>query len=244
MKPEIQYKVDLMHAKQSAFKKKVSASINLIESCVSNNMYVAVSGGKDSTVMLDLVRRVIPTAPAVFSDDEWMFPETESYVLGVKNLVRIASPARHSYFFTSNTKKRDGIKWINDAVNNSMQVYAKQQSYNCAMIGLRKDESQKRRTHINALGNKFTTKSGVVQCYPIASWTTNDIWAYIRSSGIEYNKAYNKMESMGLPRKEQRVGPFAVEAVLGYGQLVVIKKGWPDLYNRFAAEFPEAREWI
>ncbi len=243
MKPEIQHKVDLMHAKLPAFKKKVAASLELIRTCTANKMYVAVSGGKDSTVMLDLVRTVAPATPAIFSDDEWMLPETETYLEQVTNLTRIASPAWHSYFFVSNKKKRDDIRWIEGAANNSMQTYARQK-YDCAMIGLRKDESSKRRIHIRVHGDKFTTKAGMTQCYPLANWTTDDIWAYIRSEGIGYNKAYDKMSAMGLPRHEQRVGPFAVEAVLGYGQMVILKKGWTDMYNRFAAEYPEARQWI
>ena len=235
--------MDLLHAKQSSFKKKVTASLDLIQSCASNKVYVAVSGGKDSTVLLDLVRRVIPTSPAVFSDDEWMFPETDEYLSSLQGLTRIAAPAKHSYFFTSNKTQKSGVKWIVGAMNNAMQAYAAQHGYDCAMIGLRKDESQKRRAHINAFGQIFRAKSGIIQCYPLAEWTTDDIWAYIRSRNISYNKAYDKMESMSVPRKEQRVGPFAVDAVLGYGQLVLIKKGWPDLYNKFAAKFPEVREW-
>ena len=243
MKPEIQRKVDLLHAKIPAFKKKVAASLELIRTCAANKMYVAVSGGKDSTVMLDLVRKVTPTTPAIFSDDEWMLPETQEHLEQITNLTRIAAPAWHSYFFISNKKKRDDIRWIEGSANNSMQTYAKQQGHDCAMIGLRKEESSKRRIHIRVYGDKFVTNAGITQCYPLANWTVDDVWAYIRSNGIEYNHAYNKMSAMGIPRDEQRVGPFAVEAVIGYGQLVILKKGWPDLYNKFASEFPEVREW-
>lgn len=42
--------------------------------------YIAVSGGKDSLVVLDLVLRVDPTTPAVFFDSGLEFPETLAYL--------------------------------------------------------------------------------------------------------------------------------------------------------------------
>ena len=41
----------------------------------NGDVYVSFSGGKDSTVLLDLVRRVYPDVPAVFSDTGLEFPE-------------------------------------------------------------------------------------------------------------------------------------------------------------------------
>lgn len=42
--------------------------------------YVAFSGGKDSTVVLDLARQVDPEVPVVFFDSSLEFPETYEYV--------------------------------------------------------------------------------------------------------------------------------------------------------------------
>lgn len=48
--------------------------------------YVAFSGGKDSTVLLDLVRQVDPAVPAVFSDTGLEFPELKAFVAKFKNV--------------------------------------------------------------------------------------------------------------------------------------------------------------
>ena len=40
----------------------------------NGKVYVAFSGGKDSTVLLDIVRRIYPDVPAVFSDTGLEFP--------------------------------------------------------------------------------------------------------------------------------------------------------------------------
>ena len=44
-------------------------------------VYVAFSGGKDSTVLLDIVRRIYPDVPAVFSDTGLEFPEVREFVI-------------------------------------------------------------------------------------------------------------------------------------------------------------------
>ena len=52
-----------------------------------NKIYVSFSGGKDSTVLLDLVRRVYPDAPAVFVDTGLEYPELREFVKSVENVV-------------------------------------------------------------------------------------------------------------------------------------------------------------
>jgi len=50
-------------------------------------VYVAFSGGKDSTVLLDLVRKQHPEVPAVFHDSGLEFPEIRDFVKTVDNVV-------------------------------------------------------------------------------------------------------------------------------------------------------------
>lgn len=45
--------------------------------------YVAFSGGKDSLVVLDLVRQVAPETPVAFFDSGLEFPETYAYLDGL-----------------------------------------------------------------------------------------------------------------------------------------------------------------
>jgi len=48
--------------------------------------YVAFSGGKDSTVLLDLVRQVYPDTPAVFVDTGLEYPEIREFVKQTPNV--------------------------------------------------------------------------------------------------------------------------------------------------------------
>ena len=49
-------------------------------------VFVAFSGGKDSTVLLDLVRRVFPDVPAVFIDTGLEYPEVKEFVKSHDNV--------------------------------------------------------------------------------------------------------------------------------------------------------------
>lgn len=55
----------------------------------NENIYVSFSGGKDSTVLLDLARRVFPDIKAVYFDSGLDFPEIREFVLSFDNVNRI-----------------------------------------------------------------------------------------------------------------------------------------------------------
>ena len=54
-----------------------------------DKVYVSFSGGKDSTVLLDLVRQVNPNIPGVFIDTGLEYPETKEFVKTIDNVTII-----------------------------------------------------------------------------------------------------------------------------------------------------------
>ena len=75
-----------------AFRHKVDRARLLVDQAfqVNSSWYVALSGGKDSTCVLDLVRAAQPDTPAQFSAREWELPETVEYLRSVPNLRKTA----------------------------------------------------------------------------------------------------------------------------------------------------------
>jgi len=53
---------------------------------VNGKIYVAFSGGKDSTVLLDIVRSVYPNTPAMFVDTGLEFPEIKKFIKTIDNV--------------------------------------------------------------------------------------------------------------------------------------------------------------
>ena len=50
------------------------------------NVYVSFSGGKDSTVLLDIARKMYPDIPAVFCDTGLEYPEIRNFAMSRENI--------------------------------------------------------------------------------------------------------------------------------------------------------------
>lgn len=74
-----------LHQMQSLPVKAKIAMTNLriqqwVEEYGEDGVYVSFSGGKDSTVLLDLVRKLYPSIVAVFVDTGLEYPEIREFV--------------------------------------------------------------------------------------------------------------------------------------------------------------------
>lgn len=85
--------------------RKISVSLTRIAEFhdkFPHRIYVSYSGGKDSTVLLHLVRRLYPDTPAVFIDTGLEYPEIREFVKTVDNVL-ILYPVKY---------ERKGRKYI------------------------------------------------------------------------------------------------------------------------------------
>ena len=71
---------------------KIELSLNIIKNFYKFNngeMYISFSGGKDSTVLLDLVRSIYPKTIGVFSNTGLEYPEIVKFVKTIDNIIWI-----------------------------------------------------------------------------------------------------------------------------------------------------------
>lgn len=233
-----------LYARMPAYRRRVQRSLARTEAWLSHcqRPYVALSGGKDSTVCLALARTIFPGIQPVYFDDEGELPETTAYLATIPGLIRLANTAYHAPGFTAWNYPEPPAHLPDDAIwtgKTPGPVWLAQQGYDGAAIGLRMDENQRRKIHIRSRGRLFErVDNGVWQCYPVAEWTTTDIWTYLAATGTFYNTAYDVMEAAGIALERQRIGPLWTDQAYCGAELT--RQLWPETWRRFVERFPAA----
>ena len=154
----------------------------------SKKPMVSFSGGKDSTAMLHLVLQQKPDVTVWHWDYGPAFVPREVQA-EIENLARrLGVPQLR--IETSGIYWRDGRK----AKNVFYRVYfgfvaprLLQEGYDCVFVGIRADESLKRKRRIAA--NRSLT--AIREAWPLAKWRWLDVWAYLVSNNVPYLSLYD-----------------------------------------------------
>ena len=89
---------ELRRLQKMPYEWKVSHALDVIREFVEhegeNGVYVSFSGGKDSLVLLHLVRSIYPNVPAVFANTGIEFPEQVKFVRSFPNVTEVY-PNKH-----------------------------------------------------------------------------------------------------------------------------------------------------
>ena len=236
-----------LYAKTPLFRNRIAQAQAIVTRALgkADDWFIAVSGGKDSTCVLSLVRTVQPSMLAVSSVQEWCLPETTAYLASIDNLHKVASGSDHGTGWAPNWHGKDvlpdDVTWIGER---GMVLPNYGLSKNGVFIGLREQEANYRRVHLRTHGILFfNKKTQIWQCNPLAKWTVFDVWAYIFTNKVPYNHAYDRLTEIGIKRERQRIGPLAVDRAMQMGQLATLRRGWPDLWKAYVDRHPEAARW-
>ena len=168
--------------------------------------HVAFSGGKDSCVLLDLVKKALPQGSfvVVFGDTGMEFPDTYALVDQVEAeckaeeipFYRAAShftPAESWNLFGPPSRT---LRWCCSVHKSTPQVLklreitGKNDYRGLAFVGVRAHESV-RRSHYEYLSDGTKVK-GQISHNPILEWTSAEIWLYIYAHEVLFNNAYTK----------------------------------------------------
>jgi len=168
--------------------------------------HVAFSGGKDSCVLLDLVKSVLPqdSFVVVFGDTGMEFPDTYDVIDKVEEqckedgikFYRAAShfsPAESWDVFAPPSRV---LRWCCSVHKSTPQtlklreVTSKPNYSGLAYVGVRAEESDKRSEYeYESYGKKL---QGQYSHYSILEWTSAEVWIYIYAHDVIINEAYKK----------------------------------------------------
>ena len=255
----------LLRAKLSSYRHLVDRTRSMIRSVFRGckRPYVACSFGKDSLCLLHLAAQERPNIDVVWvrtdEYDEW--PDTERvarefsarfqitlhevWAMSITECYRMTGGF---YVFADTPEQKKADAAYARSFVQTITKKAKELACDCALIGLREEESKRRRILLRTRGNDFYAKKhDIREVFPLSKWTAQDVWTYIFEHDIPYPSLY---DLSGEREKARNGAMFAANiqqrgSELHYaGQLAVLKRMYPELFNRFAAEFPEVRVYV
>ena len=178
-------------SKTKEFRRKVAESRKTIKEALEefNKPYIAFSGGKDSTALMHLVLGYRQVTVIHWDYGRYYIPRPlHEEILeiarkcGAKNLVVLTSS-----LYEKLGRKAQGVlgkHFIGVEIPKLIE-----RGYDCAFLGLRAEESVKRRFRTE--GFYEYDKRGITNVFPLRNWSWRDVWAYIVSNNVPYLSFYD-----------------------------------------------------
>jgi len=176
------------------------------------NITFACSFGAEDVVLVDMLQKVSPTTDIFYLDTDFHFKETyetrdrlaERYpgipFVEVKPEI---TPEEQAAQFGDELWKSDANKCCDIRKVQPLTKILSQ--YEAWITGIRRDQAP---TRANAKKIEYDVKFGLVKFNPIAHWTTEDVWQYIRDNDVVYNPLHdNYYPSIGCEYCTRQVMP-------------------------------------
>ena len=160
-----------------------------------NSIFIAWTGGKDSTVLLHLVKDVFKGKvpfKLMFNDSTLEFPEVYDFVKKVKkdwglDLVWQKHMKEDLILFNKSKNKEEKMEIMRIAKINAITYTVKKYGIKAYMSGIRRDEHKARSKE-----TYFSKRDTHDRVHPILDFTIVDIWNYINKYKVPYVNLYDK----------------------------------------------------
>ncbi|MFC4811568.1 phosphoadenylyl-sulfate reductase [Paenibacillus sp. GCM10023250] len=175
------------------------------------NITFACSFGAEDVVLVDMLQKISPKTDIFYLDTDFHFKETyetrdkmaEIYGLEFVQVKPAITPEEQAAQFGDGLWKSNANECCNiRKVQPLTQILSK---YEAWITGIRRDQAP---TRANAKKIEYDTKFGLIKFNPIADWTTEDVWNYIREHNVYYNPLHdNNYPSIGCEHCTRQVMP-------------------------------------
>ncbi|HUC91475.1 MAG TPA: phosphoadenylyl-sulfate reductase [Paenibacillus sp.] len=185
------------------------------------NMTFACSFGAEDVVLVDMLQKISPKTDIFYLDTDFHFKETyetrdrleQRYGMKFVQVKPALTPEEQAARHGEELWKSDPNACCNiRKVAPLTQILSK---YDAWITGIRRDQAP---TRANAKKVEYDTKFGLIKFNPIASWTSEQVWEYIRANDVIYNPLHdNYFPSIGceyctrqvMPGEDPRAGRWA-----------------------------------
>ncbi len=159
------------------------------------NITFACSFGAEDVVLVDMLQKISPNTDIFYLDTDFHFKETyetrdrmaEKYGLSFVQVKPMLTPEEQAAEHGPELWSRDPNACCNiRKVEPLTRILGK---YDAWITGIRRDQAP---TRANAKKVEYDTKFGLVKFNPLAAWTSDDVWNYIRENGVIYNPLHDR----------------------------------------------------
>ncbi len=159
---------------------------------------LACSFGAEDVALVDMMLRINPQSTLFYLDTDFLFPETytvrdriiKHYGLKNEQLIHMKpslNPAEQA------SQHGEGL-WLRNPdlccqLRKIEPLTRVLKNYGAWITGIRRDQSA---TRAHAPLVEWDTKFGLVKFNPLAAWSWEQVWEYIRTNQVPYNKLHDQ----------------------------------------------------
>lgn len=215
---------DAAWATTSRFRDRVDAAeMAVVRFAREPGGYCAVSWGKDSVVVADIVARLAPHVPLVWVRVE---PISSPECTEVRDRFLDRHDVAYDEIVTHCRVDRDGVAHATGTLERGFAQAVKRHGER-RIYGLRSDESSGR-DWFRRMHGRGTDKV----CAPIIDWAARDIWAYLHEHDLPIHPAYAMTHGGALGRDRIRVASLGGERGTGTGRREWEEAYYPEFHRR------------